>query len=300
MNTTKQVLVTGGKIVLAFLIAFMLTLIAMIPVMVVVAIAGIRLQDGGDLELTLEGLLNNPAFTYGSIIAQAAGFIAAVPIMYSLFERKSGWAIGWRGGGAFRDLFKGAGIGIVMMTAIFLIMLTIGALQIRGVRTDTGVWWDLTIYLLFFAVVSLNEELFSRGYVQGLIRHRFGPVAAILCSSLFFALLHTFNPGALQQPLPLFNIFAAGLLLGLCREVSGSLWLPIGLHWTWNYVQGNVFGYEVSGTSVASLLEIESSGFAVWSGGSFGAEGSLIATVVMGVGIWLLWRRRDRRTAESS
>lgn len=300
MNTTKQVLVTGGKIVLAFLIAFMLTLIAMIPVLVVATVVGIRLQDGSGLELTLEGLLSNPAFTYGSMIAQAAGFIAAVPIMYSLFERNAGWVIGWRGIGAFRDLFKGAGIGIVMMTAIFLVMLTIGAVQIRGVRTDAAVWWDLTVYLLFFALVSLNEELFSRGYVQGLIRHRFGSAAAILCSSLFFALLHAFNPGALQQPLPLFNIFVAGLLLGLCREVSGSLWLPIGLHWTWNYVQGNVFGYEVSGTSVASLLELASGGRAVWSGGSFGAEGSLIATVVMGAGIWLLWRRRDRRTAETA
>lgn len=291
MKTTQHIVVAGAKIILAFLVAFVLTLAAMIPV---VAILGMT----GSGEWTLQRLLGDPAFVYGSMIAQAVGFMAAVPILYAWFERKAGWAVGWKQSGAIRDLFKGAGIGIAMMTAIFIVMLVAGAVYIRGIRTDAAVWSDLAVYLLFFALVALNEELFSRGYVQGLVRYRFGPAAAVLCSSLFFALLHAFNPGALEHPLPLLNIFAAGLLLGVCREVSGGLWLPIGLHWTWNYMQGNVFGYEVSGTSVASLLEIEANGPAVWSGGSFGAEGSLIATVVMGVGVWLLWTKGRRSRAE--
>lgn len=290
MKTTRHIAIAGAKIVLAFLVAFVLTLVAMIPVVTVLGIWGAG-------EWTLQRLLGDPAFAYGSMIAQAVGFMAAVPIMYAWFERKEGWAVGWKQSGAVRDLFKGAVLGIAMMTAIFLVMLVIGAVHLRGIRTDTAVWSELAVYLPFFALVSLNEELFSRGYVQGLVRHRFGPAAAVLCSSLFFALLHAFNPGALEHPLPLLNIFVAGVLLGVCREVSGGLWLPIGLHWTWNYVQGNLFGYEVSGTSVASLLEIEASGAAVWSGGSFGAEGSLIATVVMGAGVWLLWSKsRHTRT----
>lgn len=298
MKTIQQIAIVAGKIVLAFIVAFLLTLLAMIPV---VAIVGIGLEDGRGVSWTLERLLNDPAFLYGSMIAQAAGFIAVVPIMYALFERKAGWPIGWRQRRAAAELFKGAGIGIVMMAAIFLLMLAIGAVQVQHVRTDSAVLGELAAYLLLFALVSLNEELFSRGYVQGLIRHRFGPAAAVCGSALLFALLHASNPGALAQPLPLFNIFAAGLLLGVCRELSGGLWLPIGLHWTWNFVQGNVFGYEVSGTAVASLLEVETTSSAVWSGGSFGAEGSPIATAVMGVVIWLLLyrgRRKSRNAAD--
>ncbi|PYI52902.1 CPBP family intramembrane glutamic endopeptidase [Paenibacillus flagellatus] len=295
MNMTKRALGAAGKIALAFVLAFVLTLAAMIPV---VAIAGlVRAGDGYDLT-SLDRLLNDPIFVYGSMVAQAIGFIGAVPLLYALFERKARWSVGWSDRNAVRELLKGAGFGIVLMTAIFLVMLATGAAEVRAVRLDAAVWGDLAAFLGLFALVALNEELFSRGYVQGVIRHRFGPAAAVVCSSLFFALLHAANPGALAHPLPLLNIFAAGLLLGLCRETTGSLWFPIGLHWTWNFVQGNVFGFEVSGTPVASLLELETSGPALWSGGQFGAEGSLIATAVMAIGMWRIRERGRRGRAE--
>lgn len=297
MGMARQIAGMVGKVVLAFVFAFVLTLIAMVPVLLIAAFGGIRLPDSGDLSAAIDSLLHDPVFVYGAVAAQAAGFTAAVPIMYALFERKTGWRVGWKREDAIRDLLRGAGLGVALMTAIFLTMLASGAVHIRGFRVEPAVWTDLAVYLLLFAIVSINEELFSRGYVQGLVRHRFGATAAVLCSSLLFALLHALNPGALEHPLPLINLFAAGVLLGVCREWSGGLWLPIGLHWTWNYVQGNVFGYEVSGTPVASLLDIEPAGRTIWSGGAFGAEGSLIATIAMAVGVWLLWRTSGRRAS---
>ncbi|WP_158606686.1 CPBP family intramembrane glutamic endopeptidase [Paenibacillus ginsengarvi] len=296
MDQTKAILIAVGKIILAFLFAFILTLVAMIPVVIVIAIMS---GGGAGTDFTLDMLLSDPTFTYGSMIAQAAGFLAAVPIMYGLFERRKGWTIGWRmNRAAFADLARGMGIGVVLMAAIFVLMLAAGVIRIDSIRTDAAVWADMAAYLLLFALVALNEELFSRGYVQGLIGYRFGTGAAIICSSLFFSLLHAFNPGALEQPVPLLNIFIAGVLLAVCREVSGTLWLPIGLHFTWNYVQGNVFGFEVSGTKVVSPLQITAEGSPLWSGGSFGAEGSLIATAVMLAAIWYIWSKRKRRLQE--
>jgi len=292
MRKAGQIAITGGKIILAFLMAFVLTLAAMVPVVAVIAI---RPEGVAGTSFTLDRLLSDPTFVYGSMIAQAVGFIATVPVMYAWFERRQGWSVGWRKRGALGDFGKGAGIGIVLMTAIFILMTAGGAIRVDEVRADANVWGGMASYLLLFALVAFNEELFSRGYVQGLIRHRFGPAAAVICSSLFFASLHAFNPGALAQPLPLFNIFIAGILLGLCRELSGSLWLPIGLHWTWNYMQGNVFGFQVSGTPVQSPIHIEPVGGAIWSGGSFGAEGSLAATLVMLVAIGFIGRRAIRR-----
>lgn len=291
MKTAGQIAATGGKIVLAFVLAFLLTLAAMIPV---VAIIALQPGNGTETAFTVERLINDPIFLYGSMIAQACGFVAAVPVMYGLFERGQRWSVGWRNRRAGADLLKGMALGIVLMSAIFAIMLAIGAVRIEAIRADGAVWRELAGYLLLFAVVALNEELFSRGYVQGLIRHRFGASAGIACSSLFFALLHALNPGALAQPVPLLNIALAGVLLGLCRERSGSLWLPIGLHWTWNYMQGSVYGFEVSGTPVQSPVQLEAVGRAIWSGGSFGAEGSLIATVVMVAAIWLLGTGKGR------
>jgi len=291
MNLTKQIAASVGKIALAFIFAFVLTLIAMVPV---AAIIVVRFGTDTGAGVTLEKMLGDPVFTYGSMVAQAIGFAAAVPIMYALFERRHRWPIGWTKRGAVSDLFRGMGIGVVLMTAIFIVMLVCGAIRIESFRTDAAVWGDMAAYLGLFALVAFNEELFSRGYVQGLVRYRFGRSAAIVCSSLFFALLHSFNPGAFEQPLPLINIFIAGVLLAVCREISGSLWLPIGLHFTWNYMQGNVFGFEVSGTKVVSPVEIAPSGSAVWSGGSFGAEGSLTATIVMLAAIWYMWRVGER------
>ncbi|GAA3403070.1 lysostaphin resistance A-like protein [Paenibacillus hodogayensis] len=292
MEKTVQAAVVVGKIGLAFVMAFVLTLIGMIPV---VAMLAVGQGDGADGTLTIEKLVSDPTFVYGSTIAQAVGFIAAVPLMYALFERRNRWPIGWKKRGATADLLRGAMMGIVLMSAIFAVMWIGGAVRIVSFSLDAPIGRELAAYVLFFALVSLNEELFSRGYVQGLIRHRFGAIAAVGCSSLFFALMHAFNPGALAHPLPLFNIWVAGILLGICREVSGSLWLPIGLHWTWNYVQGNIFGFEVSGTKVIAPLKLEPLGSSVWSGGSFGAEGSLIATVVMATAIWYLWIRSSKR-----
>ncbi|MEF3303960.1 CPBP family intramembrane glutamic endopeptidase [Paenibacillus sp. GYB003] len=293
INNFMRIAAAAGKLVLAFVLAFVLTLVAMVPVAAMIAV-----RYGNVEAMTMDRLLNDPLFTFGSMIAQGVGFIAAVPIMYALFERKRGWPIGWKKRGAVADLARGMGIGVVLMTAIFLIMLAFGTVRIEAARADGAVWRDMAAYLLLFALVSLNEELFSRGYVQGLIRDRFGAAAGIACSSILFALLHAFNPGALEQPLPLINIFVAGVLLGVCREASGSLWLPIGLHWTWNYVQGNVFGYEVSGTKVVSPVDTEPYGSPIWSGGTFGAEGSLTATIIMIAAIWFVWRtRRPERNA---
>ncbi|MDF2660456.1 MAG: family intrarane metalloprotease [Paenibacillus sp.] len=284
MHMTKYAGIVIGKIALAFIFAFLLTLVAMIPVVAVVGLTG-----SGDW--TLDAMLSDPSFTYGSMIAQAAGFMAAVPLMFVLFDRKAGWSLGWRQRGAMKELLRGSVLGIVLISIVFVLMLAVQSVRITGVATGAAVWTELAGYLLLFALVAINEELFSRGYVQGVIRHRFGPAAAIICSSLFFSVLHAFNPGALANPLPLINIFAAGLLFGISREVTGGLWLPIGLHWTWNFVQGNVYGFEVSGTDVESVLRLESSGPAALSGGAFGAEGSLIATAVIGAAAYWIWKR---------
>ncbi|MNI53538.1 CAAX amino terminal protease self- immunity [compost metagenome] len=158
-----------------------------------------------------------------------------------------------------------------------------------------SVQWNLLVMkelfwgLLLFIGVAMGEELFTRGYLQGLVRVRFGAAVAICASTLVFMLMHSFNPGMWSTPLPPVNLLLVGILFGVAREVSGGLWMPIGFHLSWNFFQGNVFGFLVSGTELESVVRIETAGSSYLSGGDFGAEGSFMTTVVLIVGIVLIY-----------
>jgi hypothetical protein len=103
-----------------------------------------------------------------------------------------------------------------------------------------------------------------------------------------FALLHYGTAkGAI---LPLFNLFMAGLLLGYAYLVTGNLWMPIALHFAWNFLLGPVLGLAVSGRSLTSGTQILSlQGPDSVTGGAFGLEGGLVATFTTAVGLILLY-----------
>ena len=77
------------------------------------------------------------------------------------------------------------------------------------------------------------------------------------------------------------NIILAGILLGLLALKSGHLWLGIGFHISWNFFQGCVFGFGVSGISTPSVAVTELTGSPLLNGGAFGPEGSIVSTVVL-------------------
>ncbi len=126
------------------------------------------------------------------------------------------------------------------------------------------------------------------------------PKAAVLISylltSLFFGFLHSNNANAtLVSSL---NLTLAGLFLGLGFILTGELAIPIGLHIAWNFAQGYVFGFPVSGVDAhLSLIATQQTGPIVWTGGAFGPEGGLIGVLVILLGMllvygWVQWTRR--------
>ena len=173
-------------------------------------------------------------------------------------------------------------------------MSLLGGFSITGAQFN---WFPQLGSFLFFFLVAVFEEIIFRGVLFRMIDDRWNTAAALLVSSLAFGALHMFNTGATIWSSVAIAI-EAGLLLGAAYKCSGTLWLPIGIHWAWNYVQGNVLGFAVSGTQVNDkIFNSIISGPDWMTGGIFGAEASVPA---VGVGllltiILLANTKRDRR-----
>lgn len=183
-------------------------------------------------------------------------------------------------------------IGFVYMT---LVSSTIVALGNATVDVRGTVWEEICWWLLVFLTVAVGEEMIFRGIIFRQIDERWNTRTALIVSALLFGFIHLPNNGATWWS-SLAIAIEAGLMLGAAYKWSGSLWLPIGIHWAWNFTQGNVFGASVSGNVAGgSLLEIQVNGPDIITGGDFGPEASIVA-VTLGIIYTLVflftWNRR--------
>ena len=243
------------------------------------------------------------------LVSSVAGLVVAIMTVWlagRFLDRRSFPEFGFRLGARWwLDLLFGMVLGALLMTAIFLVELGLGWVRVTGAfETHGGA--PFVISILFpaasFVCVGISEEMVSRGYqlknaAEGLNYPALGPRGAILLawflSSAFFAVLHANNPNATL--ISTLNIVLAGLMLGFGYVLSGELAIPIGLHITWNFFQGAVYGFPVSGFGAfgPTLMATEQGGPDLWTGGPFGPEGGLLIPAVMLLGISLiaLWTR---------
>jgi len=160
---------------------------------------------------------------------------------------------------------------------------------------------------LGFVLVGVREELFFRGYLiknlaEGLNLPRISSKTALLISylliSIVFGFFHAFNQNAtLVSSL---NLILAGLFLGLGYVLTSDLAIPIGLHIGWNFAQGYIFGFPVSGADQhLALIATQQTGPTVWTGGAFGPEGGLMGVFAFLLGLLLVyvWVRLTRPQA---
>jgi uncharacterized protein len=265
--------------------------------------SGGRMASGGLDTLVVP---DSPAVPLVSGIVGLLAALLTVWLAGRFLDRRSFSEFGFRlGAGWWLDLVVGMVLGALLMTAVFLIELGLGWVEVTGsFETQGGA--PFVISLLFpaaaFVCVGVSEETVFRGYqlknaAEGLNYPSLGPRGAILLawvlSSVFFAVLHAANPNA--TPISTLNIVLAGLMLGFGYVLTGELAIPIGLHITWNFFQGAVYGFPVSGFGDfgPTLLVTEQGGPELWTGGSFGPEGGLLIPAVMLLGISLvaLWTR---------
>ena len=147
----------------------------------------------------------------------------------------------------------------------------------------------------FWLLQGGTEEVATRGWLLTRIAARANLPLAIAISSSLFGFLHLGNSGVTF--LSVLNIILDGVLAGLLLVYTDSIWLVVAQHGTWNYVQGNLLGFQVSGTGAdASIFSFTMGSGPDWlTGGEFGAEGSLITTIVLLASLVIVYRLGERR-----
>lgn len=212
------------------------------------------------------------------------------------FERRHLAGAGLRfGSGFLMDLAFGTGAGFLLILVTALAVAVLGGFHWiptsgrGGAALASGAW--------FYLAVAAYEEILFRGYpfqraVQGL-----GFTGAQAAFAVFFALGHWGNPGmaGATKAWATLNIALAALLLGFCWRRTGSLALPIGVHLGWNWAQGPLLGFGVSGTGAEGWWTPVFHARPDWlTGGAFGLEASAVCTAVCGLAILGLWRWKGR------
>ena len=247
------------------------------------------------LVFNLFSLLTTMFTSYGLFVAQIGTFIAinsSIFLARRWLDRRSMVSLGLDiGRQSARDLLAGFLIAGAIMMVIYFILRAAGWLTFQGFAWQRVSPLDtfLATLVMFglFVIVGWQEELLSRGYQLQNIAEGLNIVWGVVLSSLLFALGHLSNPN-MAAPAGV-GLFLAGLFLAYAFLRTRRLWLPIGLHIGWNFFEGVVLGFPVSGLNLFRLIEQSVEGPVLFTGGAFGPEAGLVLLPALALGTILVY-----------
>jgi uncharacterized protein len=229
---------------------------------------------------------NNPSL-HQSLLSAFTNFIA---VIFVIFIYKNKVALKNISGNRFdirkfrRNTFLGfyAGGGIIITG--FVVNYLIGSIEIK---LSSHILSSFILNSIVFFLIAFSEELIFRGFMLNQLIEIMSKYWALVISAFIFSLFHTFNPNF--SIISFVNIFLAGILLGLLFIHLKSLYAPIIQHFSWNYFQGPICGYKISGIKINDTLfasTINSNNLI--NGGNFGFEGSLVCLALLIISIALV------------
>lgn len=215
------------------------------------------------------------------VLIQTTTFLSAflpILLLFKFLDHRPFSDLGFSLKGRGKDILYGWLMAVMLYGIGFGLSLALGVVEVTGFQFAP---LQLLGSFFLFMLVAVTEEMMMRGYILGrMLRTRMNKFLALFISSLLFASMHLMNPNVTF--LSMLNLVLAGMLLGASFLYTRNLWFPISLHLFWNWIQGPVLGYEVSGNKFGlSLLNLRLTDNTLINGGAFGFEGSLICTVLM-------------------
>jgi membrane protease YdiL (CAAX protease family) len=280
-------------IIVSRLLVFTLSVVGVLGLGLVLTAQGTT--PGHLLDQLFQILTALPALTVTAIL-QFGVTVAIVYLWRRRLDRKSFRSLGIQATpGWWQEFLLGAVLIGLMWTFIFVFSLSSAAVSIEGLRIDsTTLLGGVGLGLAFNIFVGLNEELDARGYVLQNLSEGVGFAPAVLISAIYFGALHLLNPGASMAST--LGVALFGVLAALGYWATGQLWMSIGMHAAWNFFEGPVFGFLVSGVNLGGLFVLRVNGPDWLTGGRFGPEAGALAMVplLILIAAVYLWGRGRR------
>lgn len=261
----------------------------------------------GDLH-TASTLIGVPALEAGfwmslELITSFAMIYVMLWLWLYFFEKRPFWTLGYEWKNTALQYGRGLLIGAAMFAGAVAVLALFGSVEVeRGDPSNQGVaaLGGVMLVLIGWVVQGGAEEALMRGWVLPVIGARARPWIGLLVSSALFAALHLLNPGL--NFIAIINLVLFGAFAGLYAMREGSLWGISALHTVWNWVQGNFFGFQVSGMNASggTIFNFMETGPDWLTGGLFGPEGGLAVSAVLltSIALTVLWPARSSTETE--
>lgn len=228
-------------------------------------------------------VLPRGALNWVSLALLTAAAVAAGWMVLARLDARPPGALGFAWTRAApRELLRGFGGGGLLIGGAALLLLLTGVARYRPDGGTVGEYvWLLLWSLLFFGLAAAYEEAVFRGYAFQALVEAVGVWPTVLVSSAAFSAVHAWNPNI--DPIAFANIFLAGVLLAFAYLRTRSLWFATAVHAGWNWTMASLLGFPVSGLTAIDtpLYDLEEVGADWWTGGEFGPEAGLAATLML-------------------
>ncbi|WP_051412023.1 CPBP family intramembrane glutamic endopeptidase [Halonatronum saccharophilum] len=286
------------------IIILLLMIFPIIPIILFNIVTNIFLDGYGsifDYIFLRAQFLDSPMFySLGEslyLLLPFGGMIVGVYLWVRFVERRGFKSLGFEGVNPLKKYINGFIFGAALMILSVIILATLGLVSLEASGLDLygpRIFIAIFIILLAWVVQGAAEEILIRGWQMPTLGAKYTPGFAFVFSSLIFAIMHIFNANVTL--ISLINLALIGFLFAFYALGEERLWGVCGFHTAWNFVQGNIFGLEVSGmASSVSLLHLSVNGSEVITGGYFGPEGGLVVTFINIIGIlFILWINRSK------
>ncbi|QTE23450.1 CPBP family intramembrane glutamic endopeptidase [Polaribacter cellanae] len=218
-----------------------------------------------------------------------AGTFLVIWLFMKFVDKEKFIELGFQTKNRFKDFIYGIIIGFIIMVLGYFLLIYFEEIFFVKINFD---FKELLISICLFTIVAIVEETLIRGYVLKNLMSSFHKYIALILSSILFSLAHSFNPNV--NLFSLFDLFLAGIVLGLSYIYTKNLWFPIAMHLSWNLFQ-TLLGFNVSGQDAYSIIEFKINEANLVNGGAFGFEGSylsVIAEILTIIGIAYYYNRQ--------
>lgn len=275
MNPTEPLIKQGWTRVLVFCVLYFAVLLAGSFLILLLMMAT---NVAGNMQDALEQL-NKQDSIIPILFIVLYNFVIGVLFVFlfrKFIDKKTFYSLGWELKGYTIHALIGLCAAIAIMGTGTLVLVAFNYARFTGWVINGQ---DLIISLGIMIFVAIAEEMVFRGYILNNLMQSTNRYAALAISALIFGVAHATNPNF--SWIAFINIILAGFILGINYIYTQNLWYAVVFHFAWNFLQGPVMGYEVSGLNFQSIFQLEINGNEMITGGKFGFEGSIIASVLV-------------------